>query len=213
MKLKYYILVLVFTLSLTGCRYVQSNVAVFHDLSQSNLQIKYSFMPLKGQKGNLEYISYRKLISQKFAAHGFLETDENPDYFIAFAYGIDGGKEEIDSVPFFGQTGVSSATTYGNVNSYGNSATYSGTTTYQPTYGVVGSAAVSNTVFTRKLELSIINIKNSKPEEPAIVYQANIVSSGSSPQVATVMPYMIEALFKKFPGESGKTRKETIQMK
>ncbi|PNU21847.1 hypothetical protein C2E25_00910 [Geothermobacter hydrogeniphilus] len=175
--------------------------------------MKYSFLPLAGQKGNLEYKSYKKIVADKLAAYGFVEDQENPEYFIAFAYGIDNGKEEISSVPIFGQTGVSSSTTYGSINTYGSYGSYSGTTTYQPTYGVVGSAPVSSTVYTRKLELSIIDIQNSKPDEPSVVYQADVVSSGSSSQIAAVMPYMLEALFKKFPDESGKTRRETIPMK
>ena len=213
MKFNRILLVVFLVMILSGCKYVQSNIAVFHELTLDKSQMKYSFLPLNGQKGNLEYKSYKKIVAEKLSAYGFVEVQENPEYFIAFAYGIDNGKEEISSIPIVGQTGVSSATTYGSINTYGNYGSYSGTTTYQPTYGVVGSAPVSNTVYTRKLELSIIDINNSKPDEPSVIYQANVVSAGSSAQVAAVMPYMLEALFKKFPDESGKTRRERTPMK
>ncbi|MGE4580646.1 MAG: DUF4136 domain-containing protein [Desulfuromonadales bacterium] len=205
------IFILFFSMLLSGCGgRIVSDVAIFHQLQNNTNQFKFAFLPLDGQKGNLEYKSYKSLISEQLASNGFVETTENPSYFISFAYGIDSGREEISSVPIFGQTGVASATTYGSINTFGNYGTYSGTTTYQPTYGLVGSAPVSSTVFTRKLELSIVDIEKSTKEEPAIVYQASVVSSGSSSQIAAVMPYMIQALFKKFPGESGKTRTETI---
>lgn len=48
-------------------------------------------------------------------------------------------------------------------------------------------------------------------DELKIVYEGSVVSAGPLMQVSNVMPAMIEALFREFPGESGVTRKEYLE--
>ena len=38
------------------------------------------------------------------------------------------------------------------------------------------------------------------------VYEAKVISSGSTSQLPEIVPVMIEALFEEFPGKSGSTR-------
>ena len=82
-----------------------------------------------------------------------------------------------------------------------------GTTTYTPTYGVVGTGTTSYTRYTRYLSLDIID-KDSTLSEDKInrVYEAKVISSGSTSQLPEIVPVMIEALFEEFPGKSGSTR-------
>lgn len=42
-----------------------------------------------------------------------------------------------------------------------------------------------------------------------LVYQANILSVGTSGVIAPVMPAMLDAMFEDFPGTSGQTRHES----
>lgn len=202
-------------LILSGCAgFVKSDVAVFHQLPDSPTPTKYVFIPLEGQANSLEYKTYQALVRQKLSEHNFIEVtpEESPEVVIAFNYGIDSGKEKLASVPIFGQTGVSSSTTYGTLNTYGNYGTYSGTTTYTPTYGVVGSSTVSRTEFSRGLWLYIVDAKTVGTKNLNVLYEGSVKSSGSSSQLSRVMPAMVEALFKKFPGKSGESRTETISI-
>jgi hypothetical protein len=201
---------------LSGCgRMVKSDVSVFHRLPESQRPITYFFIPLEGQKNDLEYLTYQDLMRQYLSLYQFreVEIDKFPDVGIAFAYGIDSGTEKLSSVPIFGQTGVSSSHTQGTINTYGNYGTYSGTTTYTPTYGVVGSQTVSRTEYNRELALYIVESKGLGTENLNILYQGNVKSAGRSSQLPKVMPAMIEALFKEFPGDSGETRVERTSIK
>lgn len=116
-------------------------------------------------------------------------------------------------MPIIGQTGVSSSHTYGTLNTYGNYGIYSGTTNYTPTYGIVGTTTVSKMQYTRELRLYIVRAQSLGTKKLDILYEGSVKSVGSSSQLSRVMPAMIEALFKKFPGKSGETRSETIPIK
>ena len=195
-----------------GCM-VKSDVAVFHQLPPTTVHHKYAFMPLKGQVGSLEYLTYQELVRVELTIHNFEEVQvPEADVIVAFNYGIDSGKEELSSRPIYGQTGVSSSRTYGTLNTFGNYGTYSGTTTYTPTYGVVGSETVSRTKYGRGLYLYIVDKNTVGTEKLKVLYEGNVQSSGKSSQLATVMPAMVKALFKEFPGKSGSTRREIIPL-
>jgi len=43
------------------------------------------------------------------------------------------------------------------------------------------------------------------------VYEGKVVSDGSEEELFVVMPYLIEALFKEFPGNNGSTRNVIIK--
>lgn len=200
-------------LLLSGCAgFVRSEVAVFHQLGETPGPKTYLLVPLKGQESSLEYKTYAALVREELGKHQFREVsgDEKPDVVIAFSYGIDSGREKLDSIPIFGQTGVSSSTTYGTLSTYGNYGTYSGTTTYTPSYGIVGSSTVSRREYSRGLSLYVVDANSVGTGKLNVLYEGSVKSSGSSSQLPRVMPAMIEALFKSFPGKSGATRRELV---
>jgi len=207
------LLVLVGLLSpwLSGCLMVRSNVTAFHTLPKSPSPTTYAFLPLQGQENDLEYKTYKNRVAEHLTAYQFREVPAaSANVFVAFGYSIGAGKQRVSSVPIFGQTGVSSASTFGTLNTYGSMGTYSGTTYYTPTYGVVGSQTVSRTKYDRYLWLHILERPAAGSEKAKVIYQAEVQSAGYSGQISKVMPTMIKALFKEFPGESGKSRRETL---
>jgi len=120
---------------LAGCAgIVKSDVTVFHapELAQSGKA--YAFVPLRGQAGNLEYATYRNLVGKQLSKHGYhLVPLAKADYAVALQYSVDSWRQVVESMPVYGQTGVSSSTTSGTMTSLGGFGTYSGTTTYTPT--------------------------------------------------------------------------------
>lgn len=201
------LLALVFAL-LTGCAsFVETKVSAFHELEPSLSGVTYALVPSKEQEGSLEFQSYAKLVKVELEKRGMTEAPFNQaKYAIFMFYGIDNGKEVISSYPIFGQTGTGSSYTTGTVTSYGNMATYSGTTYKTPTYGVVGSGTSSDTVFTRYLNIDIIDITKSGNGKVKKVYEGKAISSGSSGQLAPVMPAIVKSVFHDFPGKSGASR-------
>ena len=174
--------------------------------------VTYAFVRSKQQDGSLEHKAYEDMVRQHLSKRGFREVPvAQADLAVFLSYEIDNGREVISSYPIFGQTGVASSYTYGNVyRSYGGSASYSGTTTYTPTYGIVGTGTTSDTVFTRKVQLDMLARPLLDQDKVSKVYECRVVSSGSSSQLNLVMPYLIESLFQDFPGNSGTTKTVTL---
>ena len=196
---------------------VYSSVTSFHQLPQIGATHSYSFLPNKEQKGSLEYSSYCEKISAHFTAYGWHlnETvDSSTDYLVAVSYGIDDGKVVSGSVPLFGQTGGGTAFSSGSIRtSSGTTANYQSTTTEPITFGQVGSIPYNTKEFNRHLLLTIIDARKSHGEDVIKVYEGRVLSSGSTGEISVILPIMIDALFKTFPGASGKTVNVSLPLK
>lgn len=200
----------VLALLIAGCAplFVRSNVSVFHEMPSSSQT--FVVLPFKEQEGSLEFKAYAQQVKDQLVQRGFSEAPiETANIAVFMRYGVDDGKQVLASYPIFGQTGTSSSYTSGTVTSYGNMATYSGTTYNTPTYGVTGSGVSSHTVYTRYLNLEMLDRTAFATGKITKVYEGKVKSSGSLPDLTAVMPYMLRALFEEFPGVSGKTRTVT----
>lgn len=211
--LQYTLLVLTSVMFFSGCMMVKSHVSVFHVLPESPMHTEYAFSPFEDQRGSLEYESYKGLIRNELLKYQYVEVPlSKATVLVFFQYGIDGGKTINYSIPTYGQTGVKSSYTTGSYSSYGNYGTYSGTTTYTPTYGITGSKTASRTEYSRHVTIEILDKTSLENKKIKKLYTATANSEGKSSQIAAVMPAIIEAIFKKFPGKSGSTRREISSM-
>jgi len=194
---------------LSGCaQFIYSDILVFHEIPPTFTGTRYTTIPFKEQEGSLEHRTYEQAVKRELDAKGFREAPlEKAEIVIFLSYGIDTGKEMVESYPIIGQTGVSSSQTFGTVQSSGGFGTYSGSTTYTPTYGVVGTGVTSYTVYTRFLKLDILDKKSLTEKQVKKIYEAKVTSRGSSGQLPEVLPTLIKALFEEFPGKSGSTRR------
>lgn len=195
-------------LLLSSCGTVNTNVTVFHELTPEPQT--FAFIQLKEQEGSLEHKRYEELVRSKLVQRGYKEVQlSEADYVIGMIYGI-GSQLVTSSYPIFGQTGVSSSTTYGTV--YGNTGTFSATTNYNPTYGVVDSGTSTSKKYTRGLNLTFYDKKYfDEHSKIRAVYEAKVVSEGSVGELSIMMPYLVDALFQNFPGNNGSTRRVTLR--
>jgi hypothetical protein len=176
----------------------------------------FCFAPGDGQVGSLEYKTYSRIIAKKLSAHGWVESDSGADYLIHFSYAIGDGKNIAGSMPIIGQTGGGTGYVSGNVRTTGGrSASYTATTYTPPTFGEVGQINYNYTNYTRTLSLAVADAKKILESKgmDGIIFEANVRSTGRSGSVAEIMPTMIEALFKEFPGKSGKTKRVDLSLR
>jgi hypothetical protein len=190
---------------------VETSVSVFHAMPVPT-GVKYTMLPYKEQEGGLEYRTYAQAVSDEFKKVGMIEVGPSEAAFAVFIrYGIDNGREVISSYPIIGQTGVASSSTYGTATHFGNTSTLNATTVNTPTFGVVGSGSRSDTVYRRYLDLEIVEMSSLNAGTRVVkVYEGKARSEGSLNQLPTIMPPMIQSIFKEFPGQSGKSRKHSI---
>ena len=189
---------------ITGCVQIQSDVTTFHSFPVGASPTgTIAFVPYKGVPNDLEFQQYASQIQGMLSQKGLTPASSqvSADFIGAFYYGIDSGKTETSAVPLYGQTSGGSTFTSGNIYSGGQTASYSGSSFTTPTYGFTVVVPVTSERYTRIAELSIYNRKTGQE-----IWKGRNKSSGSSGEIARVLPTMITALLKDFPGQSGKTR-------
>ena len=208
------LIMVIVTLALTACgTMVTARVSSFHNLPAQPSGLTFAVMPYQWQNGSLEFQTYANAINAELQSKGFVAAPPDQAQYVVFlAYAIDSGREVSYSYPIIGQTGVSSSYTSGMVQTYGNTASYSGTTTYNPTYGVVGTGQGSRTEYRRVVRLDVLDKSALAAGQVSKVYEGEVVSSGSTGQLSAVMPTLLYALFKDFPGKSGQSKTVTLPM-
>jgi hypothetical protein len=196
-------------IALTACQVVKTQVTRFNQLP-SQAADTFVIVPAKDQDG-LEFQTYAARVAAELEARGFRRVSSLAEakYAVAFSYGIDNGTLVTSQVPIFGQTGGGYTTFTGtNVGSVGGvpySGFSSGMAYTQPTFGQVGTTTVTNAVYKRALVLDIYDVKASSKDHIVTLFEAKAQSAGRSGSIALVMPNMIAAVFKDFPGRNGET--------
>lgn len=214
-----FLAVMLAVLALGACTRVRSDVTAFHTMPSTGAGATFVLVPYKDQQGSLEWRQYGALVSQQLQARGYREVQTVPaaDFAVFLAYGIDDGKTTVSSMPIWGQTGggtsLSTGSVYGNYGTTPYSGTYTGTTYTTPTYGVTGYVPVKETTYTRVFLVDMVDVKQSTAQNLVKRYEAKAKSAGSGGNLNQVAPYMIEAIFKDFPGKSGETRQVNVQVK
>ena len=181
---------------------VRTQVARFNHMPAVGNGDTFAVVPIKEQASSLEWEHYAELVAQHLESKGYARVPLSQlsiaKYGVLFSYAIDRGRTVTTEVPVVNQI-PGTTTTF----SYGSS---SGIAYTEPTYSV-GWEPASATVFTRGLELEIFDtqqIEASQGHSPPI-FQADARSAGVSGSLAPVMPAMIAAIFKDFPGKSAET--------
>lgn len=203
--------ILVLAFGLNACARVNSSVTRFHQLTWTANGKSFVMVPYKVQEESLEYRQYAERVAQKLVNWGMVtgKSVSDADYAIFINYAISKGQTVSGSSPIYGQTGGGSTYHSGRVSSYSGGYSsfgrYSGTSYTTPTYGVIGSIPYRYEVFTRGFGMDIIDLKKSTKKKAHKVFEGKVRSSGRTNSFAEVSNCLIDAMFTKFPGKSGKT--------
>lgn len=195
------------TLFLFGCSSLQPKkiLSSVDSIAKPNTFEKKRYVLMPGDKGidlgDLQFQEFSGYIDKVLVEKGFKKVlafqEADIALFLTYAIGDPQTYKYSYSLPTWGQTGVSSAYSYGSVSTYGNMGTYAGTTTYTPTYGVTGSTThvATNTVYTRFLFLDAYDLDiYAKENKMMQVWKTNVISTGSSNDLRLVMPYMVTSM-------------------
>jgi hypothetical protein len=194
-------------LLLAGCATTESppsfNVGV-SAYARSGVESQRTFVLLPAEKGvsidDLQFAEFAVYIERAMYARGYRKAEgfQSADLAVFVEYGIGEPQENKYSyrLPVWGQTGVSSSTTTGNVNVYGSTANYSQTTTNTPTYGVKGytSHQGTYTTFTRRLFLTAYDLGEYRQNgAERVVWETKVASTGRSGDLRFVFPILVAA--------------------
>lgn len=152
---------------------------------------------------SLEFQEYASYIKRALNEIGYTESTEEeiPQIVVLLDYGKGEPKQHTYtySIPQFGQTGVSSSQTTGNVNLYGNNygyttGNYSSTTTHTPTYGITGYSTGTGSYQTinKYVMLSAYDYEEySKTKKLTHLWQLTSSNNNASPDLRWYFPILI----------------------
>lgn len=197
-------------LLLAGCaEKFATDVSRFHRLPQSTGET-FVIAPLdKSKEGSLEFASYAGLVAHRMVELGYhpVSNSDAPALIVKLDYGVGEGREKIESYggyadyfydPYF--HGFHHGFYGGGGFGYGHGFGGFG-------YGGYGNDVYSYTVYTRKVTL---NIERAQSGER--LFEGRVVNVGRDDHLPEVMPYLVQAMFTNFPGDSGKTKRVVIDL-
>lgn len=206
---------LIFLITLSGCAtVVQTDVMRVHNLPQLIAGKTFYMLPSDAQDGRTEYALYARDVANALIEKGMVERSEiiGSDYGVIISYSIDNGQTITSQVPVYGEMGggtsnISGTVTTVNQSGGRNTSTISGTVENESKFGVVGSRTDTDILYTRRFELSLVDVaKSPKPREKMIyAYEGKVKSMGNSGTFLEVSKCLIRALLDDFPGRSGIT--------
>ena len=192
---------------LTGCATnIVSDVTTFGQANVpagSTVQV-VAMDPAK--EGSLEFKTYANMLGNALGSKGFKPTaaDAKPQYVAKLDYSVDDGKVMVRSDPdYIGGY-------YGRPWGWGPYP-YRGWGYYDPFYdpffGPYNNDVTSYVVYRRALHVAIVDTATNKQ-----VFEAKVESFGTNNHLNEVMPYMVQALISRYPGDNGKTIRVKTQI-
>lgn len=215
------IFITIFAALLVGC----ATGPLFHvnidSISAPDAGAKKKYILLSGLKDveptDLQFKEYARYVDKALASMGYVKTESFDDANIAIflVYGVGDPQKHSYIYPFpvWGQTGVSSSTTFGTLHSYGSYGTYSGTTYYTPTYGITGYMPLMGayTTYFRFFILDAVDLNEYKSSQRVVsVWRTIVTSTGSSGDLRRVFPVLVAASKPYIGTNTGKQVKVTL---
>lgn len=189
---------------------VRNDVSSFHHMSAPNGEaVAIVPMSLSQDPESLEFKEYAGLVRKQLIMLGYtVASKEEADLIVELGYTVKRERDRRRNAfgrpfgvhdPWYGAG-------YGYYNWYywrHNAFFYN--SFYDPFYGPWGSRFHDRVMHNRHLMLDIRKAGGEK------IYEGRVESLGSSKSLPKVMPYMIEAMFINFPGESGEVKQVVIR--
>jgi len=199
------VLVFLFGSGCAGPRFV-ADVSQFHEWPEREQERRFSVVARdKTKETTLEFAAYARQLAAELEKRGFQQTRDarQSDVIMLLDYGVDSGTVESYPVPVYGYYPDQYRLVHG-VTKDGRpfSAHVYDSGSYEP----IGYAQESRTIYKRTLDLDIVLAKDWRRGKTVKRYEGRVVSVGLEQEFVAVVPKMIEALFRDFPGVSGTSR-------
>lgn len=180
------------TMTVAACSVsFKTDVTAFHQLPEPSGE-KVSIVPIDLKKvGSLEFQSYAALVGQELMKLGYIPAENGePDLIVGLDYSKNDGRERLTTQPGFR-----------NDFYWNNWRGFGYWHTFDPLWGPgsFNDDIRATTVFRTMLNLEIRDPKGGK------LYEGRVETENSESSMPVVVPQLVKALFKTFPGESGKT--------
>ncbi|SNS41049.1 protein of unknown function [Noviherbaspirillum humi] len=207
MKRAWIILSLMVLSLMAGCasQVVRTNVTAFHELPADFRNKTYVFERTAEQNNNLEYRNYENQVRSELSRLGFAEAQEGraPDVKVTLNYAV-----TVRDLRVIEPVVVGSAWPgpfYPHPYWRGYYGPFYDPFWYSPP--IVEQRDTTYQIYNRQLKIVMADIRTGKR-----LYENTVVSEGTNPSLAAVMPYMIRSAFADFPGPNSVPRQVELKM-
>jgi hypothetical protein len=206
-KMKRILVAAVAAVALAACaspHYVTSDVIRFHTLPAAPSGQTFVIATQDAdQSQSLAFRKYADEVSAKLTSMG-LQPASGPtakaDFVVTLSYGVRGPTPDIQSRDYGPDWGFGVGYHHGPWGWGG--------------YGGPGWDHYTDTrqLFVRRVEVDIYRGSTYDTKDKERVFEGRALSVGQSGQLEGVMPYILDALFKNFPGRSGEVQRVAIEV-
>jgi hypothetical protein len=183
-------------------RYVVSDVTRFHSLPASSSGQSFVIATVDAEQGqSLAFRQYADVITSKLTAMGlkaFNGPIDGADYVVTLRYDMRGPTPDIES----------RTTHFGFGAGWGGRHSHFGGW-YEPDWD---NYTDTKQMFTRQVSVDIYRGSTYNTPRRERIFEGRALSTGQQGQLEPVVPYMLDAMFKDFPGRSGETQRVSVQV-
>ncbi|MBM3337667.1 MAG: DUF4136 domain-containing protein, partial [Betaproteobacteria bacterium] len=164
------------------------------------------------QKQSLEYQSYERLIQVQLERYGLHRDEANAEGSLKVEFSASSTGRDVLIIETVRVDSWYGTTWYGQ-NFYYPYWSYSSRVYPYRGMGFGGIPVIRErerryTVYQRQLKLKITDMQSQQT-----VYEGTVRSEGEEGNLVVVIPYLVESMFKDFPGQSGLPRIVKLRMK
>jgi hypothetical protein len=195
--------------ALAGCvspKYVTSDVTRFHTLPSAPSGQSFVIATIDPEQGqSLAYHQYADMVTAKLVSMGlkpFAGPTEGADFVVTLRYDVRGPTPDVETRYSNWSFGLG----YGG---WGRHAGWAGSAAWGGPYD---NYTDTRQMFVREVELNIYKGATYNSPQKMRVFEGHALSAGQNGQLEPVMPYILDAMFKDFPGRSGETQTVSIQV-
>ncbi len=216
--MKRILLALVAAVALAACatpKYVTSDVTRFHTLPNAPSGQTFVIATTNPEQGqSLAFRKYADDITAKLTGLGLRAAaggNASADYVVTMNYDVRGPTPDVESRNWGGGFGMGFAGRGGWGGGWGG---WGGGPWGYGAWGDPGWQNRTDTrqLFVRSVEIDIYRGASYDTPKKDRVFEGRALSLGQNGQLETVLPYILDALFKDFPGRSGETLRVSIEV-
>ncbi|MEM8799633.1 MAG: DUF4136 domain-containing protein [Pseudomonadota bacterium] len=181
---------------------IKSDVARFHNIRPDSGETFAIVAADPDKVGSLEFEQYAQLMNIELTDIGLRRVDspEAADLIVSMDYSVADARERVRSTgSFIGGFGTFGR--FGGFNRFGGFGHGGG-------FGAGFNSRVDSvTIYDRVLVVEM----DSAGEDGERVFEGRVESTGRNKRLPEVMPFLVEAMFRDFPGQSGVTQEIRVK--
>ena len=205
LRIKQLALAVVTVFGLAACaspKYVVSDVTRHHNLAATPSGQSFAVVAAEdGQDESLAFKAYSELVSESLKDIGYRRFDGQspaPSIVATLKWSVEGPSPDVKSRASGFSYGFGYRSRFDHFG-YGFDGPYTGRTD-------------TRQMFVRRVEVALYDGSTYNTENPRRIFEGSAVSAGTNGQIDPVMPYIIQAIFDQYPGESGSTQTIRVEV-